>query len=67
MVPYISGPGAGEKTVVKSRICPRCGGRLFLDRDEDSEWYQYCLQCGYNRYLKPIAPLKLVHENSNKR
>jgi ribosomal protein S27AE len=32
----------------KPESCPRCGGNLVLDRDEYS-YYQYCLQCGYQR------------------
>jgi hypothetical protein len=31
--------------VIKFHGCCRCGGDLFLDRDEDGEFF-YCLQCG---------------------
>jgi hypothetical protein len=30
---------------IRFRGCCRCGGDLFLDRDEDGEFF-YCLQCG---------------------
>ena len=32
--------------------CCRCGGDLFLDRDEDGEFF-YCLQCGAISTVKP--------------
>lgn len=44
--------------------CPKCNGNIFIDRDShvDSEeeyngWYEWCLQCGYTRYLKPTTVL----------
>jgi len=30
----------------KARSCPKCGGDIFLDIDEDT-WFDHCLQCGY--------------------
>jgi hypothetical protein len=32
-------------SAVKFHGCRRCGGDLFLDRDEDGDCF-YCLQCG---------------------
>ena len=34
--------------------CPRCEGRLFIDRDEDG-WYEQCLSCAYRHELKVAA------------
>ena len=45
-----------------NRRCPKCNGNLFVDHDsyagseEDyRSWYEWCLQCGYTRYLKPAS------------
>ena len=38
----------------KLKGCPRCGGDIFLERDED-RWYEQCLQCSYVHELKDIA------------
>ena len=38
----------------KFKGCPRCGGDIYLDQDESS-WYEHCLQCGYTCELKSIA------------
>jgi len=38
----------------KLKRCPRCGGDIWLDRDQYS-WYEQCLQCGYERDLESIA------------
>lgn len=32
----------------KAKSCPKCGGDIFLDIDEQS-WFDHCLQCGYMR------------------
>ncbi len=32
----------------KVKSCPRCGGDLFFDIDEQA-WLEHCLQCGYTR------------------
>ncbi len=34
--------------------CPRCGGDLFPDY-EPAGWNLSCLQCGYIRWLEPLA------------
>jgi hypothetical protein len=39
---------------IDSGGCRRCGGDLFLDRDEDGE-FLYCLQCG-GLYAAPPQP-----------
>lgn len=41
----------------KLKGCPRCGGDIFLDRDE-YKWYEQCLQCGYLRELKGIVEVQ---------
>jgi ribosomal protein S27AE len=32
----------------KLKVCPRCGGNMFLDLELDG-WYEQCLQCSYCR------------------
>ncbi len=43
--------------------CPKCGGSLLVDKDENG-WYEQCLQCAYMRDLKVIyenkKPVKLL-------
>jgi hypothetical protein len=34
----------------KMKKCTRCGGDMFLDREEYG-WCAHCLQCGYSREL----------------
>jgi len=48
------------------RSCPRCGGDLFLERDEYHDYYLHCLQCGDTRDIKPLEPLKLVRGIGNR-
>ena len=38
--------------------CPRCGGSLFIDKDE--EWYEQCLNCGYRGELKVAGAEQLA-------
>jgi DNA-directed RNA polymerase subunit M/transcription elongation factor TFIIS len=38
----------------KLNKCPRCGGYMFLDKDQDN-WYAKCLQCSYQRDLRSMA------------
>lgn len=39
------------KTLTAQRIrCPKCGGRLFPDKDRFGS-YEQCLQCGYIRNI----------------
>lgn len=33
-------------SITKCKHCPRCGGRLFHDKDENGE-YDECLNCGH--------------------
>ena len=33
----------------KAKSCPRCGGDIFLDIDDEHSWFDHCLQCGYAR------------------
>ena len=47
-----------------NRRCPKCNGNVFIDQDSlvGSEegydgWYEWCLQCGYTRYLQPATVL----------
>ncbi len=41
----------------KIKGCTRCGGDLFLDRDQYG-WQEHCLQCGYRGDLESIAEAK---------
>ena len=34
-------------TRLAGRICPRCGGSAFLERDHTGRYWN-CLQCGYD-------------------
>jgi len=34
------------------RQCPKCSGRVFLERDEFG-WYEKCLFCGYQKEIGP--------------
>lgn len=36
----------------KPKSCPRCGGDIFLERD--NKWYEHCLQCGNTFELKSL-------------
>jgi len=46
-----------------NKHCPKCNGNIFIDQDcRISEegyhgWYEWCLQCGYRRYLNPVTIL----------
>ena len=40
----------------KLKACPRCGGDVFIYRGLDN-WYEQCLQCGYQRELSDIREL----------
>ncbi|MBI4233007.1 MAG: hypothetical protein HY686_01040 [Chloroflexi bacterium] len=46
----------GEK-MVYLKLCPRCSGDLFLDRDRHGAFMQ-CLQCGF---IKDLAASEQVH------
>ncbi len=37
------------------KLCPRCGGDLYLDHEEDSTSV-HCLQCGFERVLVQSQP-----------
>lgn len=37
--------------------CPRCGGNVYLDRDEQG-WYEECLQCGYSGDVTSVVELQ---------
>ncbi len=34
--------------------CPKCGGKVFLDRDHYG-WYAQCLLCGFLRNLEEVC------------
>ena len=36
---------------LKFTRCPRCGGNMFISKEED-DWCAQCLQCSYERELK---------------
>lgn len=37
------------------RGCPRCGGDLYISKDEYDTWHEACLQCGYVSELKKVG------------
>jgi ribosomal protein S27AE len=39
----------------KLKECPRCGGDIFMDIDENG-WLGHCLQCGYMGKGPSITP-----------
>jgi hypothetical protein len=44
------------------KVCPRCGGDTYIDK-YIGQFYETCLQCGYERemekiYLKEQRPVK---------
>ncbi len=43
--------------------CPKCGGSLMVDKDEDG-WYEECINCAFRNDLKVVAesPTKPVHK-----
>ena len=51
----------------KLKGCPRCGGDVFIDRDEEHTWYEMCLQCSYLRELKTIAEFSEKPERAKKK
>lgn len=34
-------------TMWRIKSCPKCGGDMFFNKDEDNIWYEQCLQCSY--------------------
>lgn len=36
------------------RRCPRCGGKILIDKDFHG-WYEQCLQCSYMHDLVPLG------------
>ncbi len=47
-----------------NRRCPKCNGNIFVEQGNNCgsegdyhSWYEWCLQCGYTRYLKPAPVL----------
>ena len=42
----------------KLKVCPRCGGDVFVDRGLGT-WYAQCLQCGYQRESRDIRELEV--------
>ena len=40
----------------KLKSCPRCGGDMFIGRDDN--WFQQCLQCSYRCELRRIDTVK---------
>ena len=37
--------------------CPRCKGRIYIDRDEHG-WFVECITCGYMRDLHKVVVTK---------
>ena len=44
--------------------CPRCGGNVFLDRDEYG-WLEQCLQCSYSSVLGKLVETKDIISGKN--
>ncbi len=47
----------------KLKDCPRCGGDIFMDIDENG-WLGHCLQCGYMGRAAAKAPPAAPEFNS---
>jgi hypothetical protein len=43
-----------QKSGFVARKCLKCGGSVYLDRDQFG-WYEQCLQCGFVSDLKDIV------------
>ena len=43
--------------MMRLKGCPRCNGDLIIDRD-GNVWYEWCLQCGFERELESIVSLQ---------
>jgi hypothetical protein len=43
--------------MMRVKICPRCQGRIFLERDQYG-WYMLCLQCGYLRDIHSLSEIQ---------
>lgn len=50
--------------VWKLKGCIRCGGDVFIDRDEYG-WYEGCLSCGYRSEL--VIPAKRDRQLAGKK
>jgi len=37
--------------------CPKCGGNVYLDKDEYG-WYEQCLQCSFTSMLGKIVDVQ---------
>ena len=46
-----------QKSGFVARKCPKCGGSLYLDRDQFG-FFEQCLQCGLVSDLKEIVEAK---------
>ena len=50
----------------KLKSCPRCGGDVFVDQDQDG-WYEQCLQCSYSTDLQStVEVLEKVSKGNRK-
>lgn len=43
--------------VWRFKSCPKCNGDMLVDRD-NGNWYQWCLQCGYQHDLIDIIKVR---------
>jgi hypothetical protein len=43
-----------QKSGFVARKCLKCGGSVYLDRDQFG-WFEQCLQCGFVSDLKDLA------------
>ncbi len=40
--------------ITQTAYCPKCGGRVFLDKDYYG-WYAQCLLCGHLQNLEKVS------------
>lgn len=47
-----------KNTMNKQARCPKCGGKLFLDKDFYG-WYDQCLLCGHLRNIEKVLEVSV--------
>jgi hypothetical protein len=55
------------KTAAPARaLCPKCGGKVFIDRDRFGA-YEHCIQCGYLHDLTEGVEAQAISRDNPKR